>query len=271
MASPNFRIGMTSTEALVEIIRVNLQRGSPDFKGEFRCTARGRSARNSAERLSCRMGPCPFSLFGRERISGYDRPLDMTKTEEFTELLRTHGDTAWRMALHLTKGNESDARDLVQEGFVRIWRYWGFQKPDHFKSWMYRILHNLFLDECRRRKRRHQVSLDEPMGGDEDALSWEDRLKETQPDPEQSSETQEKQRLVRQALQRLPTEFRIPVALCDMEGLSYDEIARIVSCPVGTVRSRIHRGRVQLRAALGHLNDPEEKREERAEKDGGDR
>jgi len=177
----------------------------------------------------------------------------MTKTDEFSELLRTYGDTAWRMALHLTKGNEPEARDLVQDCFIRIWRYWGFQKPDHFKSWMYRILHNLYLDECRRRKRRQQVSLDDPQGGEEDALRWEDRLKENDPTPEENSDTHERQVLVRQALQRLPSEFRIPVALCDMEGLSYDEIARIVSCPVGTVRSRIHRGRMQLRAALGHL------------------
>ena len=178
----------------------------------------------------------------------------MTKTEEFAELLRTYGDMAYRMALHLTGGREDEARDLVQDGFIRIWRYWSFQKPDHFKSWMYRILHNLFLDNRRRAGRRPTVSLDDPAPHHED-LSWEDRFAEARPQPLGILETKELQHEVAGALRRLPAEFRIPVMLCDMEGLSYDEIARVVSCPVGTVRSRIHRGRLQLRATLGHLKE----------------
>lgn len=173
----------------------------------------------------------------------------MTKTDEFSELLRTYGDMAYRMALHLTHGREDEARDLVQDAFIRIWRYWSFQKPDHFKSWMYRILHNLYLDSRRRCARRPTVSLDEPspFGGES---AWEDRLAEPQAQPTQVADQHELQREVAAALARLPDEFRIPVMLCDMEGLAYDEIARIVSCPVGTVRSRIHRGRLQLRATL---------------------
>jgi len=189
----------------------------------------------------------------------------MTKTEEFTELLRTYGDTAWRMALHLTKGQEPEARDLVQEAFIRIWRYWGFQKPDHFKSWMYRILHNLYLDECRRRTRRPSISLDAPLAASEDS-SWEDLLEEKQPQPQAVAVAHEIQSVVQQALQKLPVEFRIPVVMCDMEGFSYDEIARIVSCPVGTVRSRIHRGRQMLRRVLGQFNGNGESREQRVER-----
>jgi RNA polymerase sigma factor (sigma-70 family) len=178
----------------------------------------------------------------------YHRLLAMTKTEEFSELLRTYGDMAYRMSLHLTGGREQEARDLVQDGFIRIWRYWSFQKPDHFKSWMYRILHNLYLDSRRRATRRPTVSLDDvsPYGED---LSWEDRFAEAQPQPAGILETKELQQQVGNALRRLPDEFRIPVMLCDMEGLSYDEIAKVVSCPVGTVRSRIHR------ATLGHLKE----------------
>jgi len=180
--------------------------------------------------------------------------LGMTKTEEFSELLRTYGDMAYRMALHLTRGREDEARDLVQEAFIRIWRYWSFQKPDHFKSWMYRILHNLYLDNRRRAQRRPTVSLDDPAPFGE-GLTWEDRFAEPQAQPARVVEIRDLQAQVTYALQRLPAEFRIPVMLCDMEGLSYDDIARIVSCPVGTVRSRIHRGRLQLRHALGHLDE----------------
>jgi RNA polymerase sigma-70 factor, ECF subfamily len=178
----------------------------------------------------------------------------MTKTEEFNELLRSYGDMAYRMALHLTHGREDAARDLVQEGFIRIWRYWSFQKPAHFKSWMYRILHNLYLDSYRREIRRPTVSLDDPFPSGEN-ISWEDRFAEPQAQPARLSETQDLQAQVMLALRRLPDEFRIPVVLCDMEGLTYDEIARVVSCPVGTVRSRIHRGRRQLRLSLGHLQE----------------
>ena len=176
----------------------------------------------------------------------------MTKTEEFEELLRTYGDMAYRMALHLTHGREDLSRDLVQDAFVRIWRYWSFQKPDHFKSWMYRILHNLYLDSRRREIRRPTVSLDDASPSGEDS-AWEDRFAEPQAQPAQVAEIGELQGEVSRALNHLPDEFRIPVVLCDMEGLTYDEIARVVSCPVGTVRSRIHRGRQQLRATLGHL------------------
>jgi RNA polymerase sigma factor (sigma-70 family) len=179
----------------------------------------------------------------------------MTKTEEFSELLRTYGDMAYRMALHLTGGREDEARDLVQEAFVRIWRYWSIQKPDHFKSWMYRILHNLYMDDRRRARRRPTVSLDEPLSDSEEAGTWDDHLAENSPDPFGQSEIHELQAHVAAALRRLPPEFRIPIALCDMDGLSYDEIARIVSCPVGTVRSRIHRGRMQLRRTLVHLRN----------------
>lgn len=183
----------------------------------------------------------------------------MAKTEEFSELLRTHGDIAYRMALHLTRGREDDARDLVQTAFVRIWRYWLVQKPDHFRSWMYRVLHNVYMDDIRRRERRPTLSLDESAMSEDDS-GWQDRLADSSASPETTSEQAELQRTVAKALRQLPVEFRIPVALCDMEGLSYDEIARIVSCPVGTVRSRIHRGRLALRTHLGHLRAHEARR-----------
>ena len=101
----------------------------------------------------------------------------MTKAEEFSELLRRYGDTAYRMALHLTRGNETEARDLVQDGFLRIWRAWPLQRPNSFEGWMYRVLHNLYMDVHRRRSRHVTLSLDAP--GPQDAPAWEERLADT--------------------------------------------------------------------------------------------
>src|SRR6185437_9278171 len=171
-----------------------------------------------------------------------------SKAEEFEKLLRCYGDMAYRMALHLTAGQETEARDLVQEGFLKVWRHWNFERPGSFKGWMYRLLHNLYMDVLRRRARRPTFSLD----ADADAL-WEEALAEKSPGAPETLEQKELQGQVAGALRRLDLEFRIPVVLCDMEGLSYEEIARTLGVPIGTVRSRIHRGRCQLRRALVHL------------------
>ena len=170
------------------------------------------------------------------------------KNEEFSEVLRLYGDMAYRMACHLTAGNESLARDLVQDAFVKIWKNWEWQQPQSFKGWMYRILHNLYMDHLRRKTRQATHSYDAP------GLSEEDSLKDSYPDagpgPLEILEKEEMKKKLHEALDRLPEDFRIPIILCDMEGFAYDEIAQIMSCPVGTVRSRIHRGRRELRTAL---------------------
>ena len=167
--------------------------------------------------------------------------------DDFSELLRRYGSLAYRMAYQLTGGREAEARDLVQEGFVRIWRTWRFQRPRSFEGWMYRLLHNLYMDSLRRQARHPSISLN---GGGEH--SWEETLQETTPLPQERLEQRDLQDDVSRALRQLEVEFRLPVVLCDMEGLSYEEIARILSCPVGTVRSRIQRGRTELRRLLSH-------------------
>lgn len=180
--------------------------------------------------------------------------MSMTKNEEFSEVLRVYGDLAYRMAFQLTRGREDEARDLVQDGFIKIWRFWPFQQPRSFKGWMYRILHNLYMDKLRRKHRQVETSLDAAQ--DEGLLSLEHHLPDSAPTPEQASEASHRQRAVSRALAGLELDLRMPVVLCDMEGLSYEEIARIVGCPIGTVRSRIHRGRSRLREALVHLEEP---------------
>ncbi len=195
--------------------------------------------------------------------------LPQTKIEEFSELLRCYGNMAYRMSLQITGGKEDEARDLVQDGFIKIWRYWQFQRPSHFKGWMYRLLHNLYMDAMRRKARQRTVSLD----GDEDNPSHvAHTLSDASPQASENLERQQIQLDVARALEKLDVEFRLPVALCDMEGLSYDEIAQVMSCPVGTIRSRIHRGRLQLRALLGPIyqSDSQSSGASRTYKDGMD-
>jgi RNA polymerase sigma-70 factor, ECF subfamily len=182
-------------------------------------------------------------------LSFFSQP-DHEQTREFDDVLKTHGDTAYRMALQLTGGRESEAADLVQEAFVRIWRNWKTHRPDSIKGWLRTVLHNLYMDVLRKRARHPSVSL-EPGDGAEFSLA--DVLPDRRPSPEHLYQQQEIRIEVRQALARLDVEFRVPVVLCDIEGLSYEEIAQIVNCPVGTVRSRIHRGRSQLRRLLRPL------------------
>jgi RNA polymerase sigma-70 factor (ECF subfamily) len=169
------------------------------------------------------------------------------KNHEFIDVLRLYGDMAYRMALQLTRGQEADARDLVQETFMRIWRHWETDRPSSMKGWMYRVLKNLHLDSVRYRNRHPAISLETSTGTDN---TWEDILPDGQTSVDHFLEKKELQKHVAGALAQLDEDFRFPVMLCDMEGLPYEDIARILNCPIGTVRSRIHRGRVQLRQLL---------------------
>ncbi len=172
-------------------------------------------------------------------------------TEEFSEVLKSNGDMAFRMACRLTGGNEPLARDLVQDALLKVWKKWERRRQGSLKGWMYRILHNLYMDHLRRKIREAVVSCDAPSPAEGQSLL--DALPESGPLPLEQLERDELQNAIRQALGQLPRDFRVPIMLCDMEGLPYEEIARIVSCPVGTVRSRIHRGRRQLRQTLVQL------------------
>ncbi len=166
---------------------------------------------------------------------------------DFTEILERYGDLAYRMAYRLTGGRESEARDLVQDGFLKIWGQWKIERPASFQGWMYRLLHNLYIDSLRRSARRPAVSLDRENGSGE---SMHEALAAREPSVEERLEQEELKANVAAALAQLDPEFRLPVVLCDMEYLSYDEISRILAVPVGTVRSRIHRARLELRRLL---------------------
>ncbi len=152
---------------------------------------------------------------------------------------RDHGGFMFSVAFRLA-GNQSDAEDVVQEALLRVKRGLETYTPGSLQGWLARIVTNVFLDETRRRKRRPQTRLpDEPDRVLAGAPAADEALAmETLPDH------------LQRALSGLAEEFRVAVVLCDVAGLTYDEIAAQTGVPVGTVRSRVHRGRTKLREVL---------------------
>ena len=154
-------------------------------------------------------------------------------------MARSHGRFLYTVAYRLT-GNDADAQDLVQEVLLRVRRGLATYRPGSLEAWLSRITTNAFLDETRRRKRRPSEPLpDDPdrvLAGGEDAATV--LASATISDDVQG------------ALRALPDEYRAAVVLCDVVGLPYGEIADQLGVPVGTVRSRIHRGRALLRSVL---------------------
>jgi RNA polymerase sigma factor (sigma-70 family) len=158
------------------------------------------------------------------------------------DVARDHGRFLYTVAYRLT-GNHDDAQDLVQEVLLRVRKGLATYRPGSMEGWLSRITTNAFLDEVRRRGRR-------PV----DALPAEpERAERVLPAEPAADEALAAQRLpddVQAALLTLPEDFRAAVVLCDVSGLSYQEIGESLDIPVGTVRSRIHRGRALLREAL---------------------
>ena len=158
------------------------------------------------------------------------------------EIVSEHSDRVYRLAYRLT-GNAADAEDLTQDVFVRVFRSLSTYSPGTFEGWLHRITTNLFLDGARRKQRIRFDAL-----SDERAA----RLPSLHGAPHQTYADQRFDDDIEQALAQLPPDFRAAVVLCDIEGLTYEEIAEILDAKLGTVRSRIHRGRTMLRAALAH-------------------
>jgi len=158
------------------------------------------------------------------------------------EVVEQHSARVYRLAYRLT-GNQHDAEDLTQEVFVRVFRSLPSYTPGTFEGWLHRITTNLFLDMARRRQRIPFEGLGDQAVG---------LLRDDEPTPAQAFDARHLDTDVQQALEALAPEYRAAVVLCDIEGLSYEEIAATLGVKLGTVRSRIHRGRAQLRAALDH-------------------
>ena len=153
------------------------------------------------------------------------------------EVARDHGRFLYNVAYRLT-GNDDEAQDLVQESLLRIRRGLERYEPGSLQGWLARIVTNVFLDEVRRKRRRPTDALPDDPG------------RVLPPSPAADQVPTGLSTEVEQALLALPEEFRVPVVLCDVSDLSYEQIAASTGVPIGTVRSRIHRGRRLLRSAL---------------------
>lgn len=174
----------------------------------------------------------------RDLLAAGEAPVGWTPPS-WDEVVRTHGDRVFRLAYRLT-GNQQDAEDLTQEVFVRVFRSLDSYTPGTFEGWLHRITTNLFLDLVRRRSRVRFEALPEDP----------ERLVSRERSPEAVFSDRHFDGDVEAALAALPEEFRVPVVLCDIEQLTYEEIGATLGVKLGTVRSRIHRGRALLRRSL---------------------
>ena len=163
--------------------------------------------------------------------------------QAFEELMQSHESRIYAIALRMM-GNREDAQDCAQEAMVRIYRAMGsFKGQSALATWIYRITMNTCLDELRRRKARKVTSLDSLVDN-----GWSPT--DTGDTPEEHGLRVEKQNALNQAIQSLPDDMRAAIILRDVKGYSYDEIASILDANVGTIKSRISRGREKLREIL---------------------
>jgi RNA polymerase sigma-70 factor (ECF subfamily) len=180
------------------------------------------------------------------------KPFDPPSPEQTAFLERAieqYGKATYNFAFRLTH-NEADARDLTQEAYIRVYRSWrSFQPGTSFLSWVYRIVTNLYRDELRRRKGRYQEEIPEDNAPQE--FGGERPLAVAPIDEYIEAQLGES---VSKALAALSPDQRQVVVLADIEEYSYQEIAEIVGCSIGTVRSRLHRARNQLRKLVQHFS-----------------
>ena len=175
----------------------------------------------------------------------------MTTREDFTHDAMQHAPQLFSTAMSMTR-NRSDAEDLVQETFIKAWRSFAtYQQGTNLRAWLFRIMTNTYINKYNAQQRKPtETELD-----DVEELFLYKRLGSV--DQSQLSQSAEDQMLslftddeVKKALEELPDQFRIPVLMSDVEGFSYKEIAEILEIPLGTVMSRLHRGRKSMQKML---------------------
>src|SRR6056297_2266545 len=172
---------------------------------------------------------------------------ELRKQDDFNEEIIPHLDALYNFGLRLTS-DPNDAEDLVQDTIVKAYRFFdSYEKGTNAKAWLFRILKNSYINNYRKQsKQPNQVDYDEVSSFYEtiradrtDTSDLEDRMFRELIDDDISN-----------ALEELPEDFRTVVLLCDVEGFTYEEIANMLDVPIGTIRSRLHRGRNLLKAEL---------------------
>lgn len=166
-------------------------------------------------------------------------------TRAFEDLARREERALYRHALRIV-GTTADAEDIVQDALFSAWRSIASFQGLSFRAWLFRIATNRALDQLRSRKRRPELPLDPP---DDDDVTWAEPVAPG-PDLTQLVGDREALAAVETALGSLPAEQRTALLLRDVEGFAYEEIAVITSVEIGTVKSRIHRGRLAVRNVL---------------------
>jgi RNA polymerase sigma-70 factor (ECF subfamily) len=166
---------------------------------------------------------------------------------EFEAEAIPHTSILYNFALRTT-GNADDAHDLLQETFMKAFRFWDkYEKGTNIRAWLFRIMKNSYINRYRKETR-------EPgMVDYDDIENFYDSIRDESTDTNDLQKRMYNNMLsdeVIEALQSLPEDFRTVVILCDIEGLTYEEIADFLNCPIGTVRSRLHRGRKILEEKL---------------------
>lgn len=170
------------------------------------------------------------------------------ETQAFDELMQRHQRRAYAFAYHLTKGHD-EAGDVVADTFLRVYRSLNrFRGDSSFSSWLYRIELNCFLDIRKRARYRSVLNLDEALGG-HDGLVVMNNADDRQT-PHDHLERRERHSAIEKAVKRLCPEQREAFTMFQIEEMSYVDIAKVLEIPIGTIKSRLHRARFQLRRSL---------------------
>ena len=189
---------------------------------------------------------------GRPDPARDGRPYTAEELAAYEALVRKYGSYVYSIAYRMS-GNDADAKDLAQEAFIRVFR--AFQRIDPaaaLEAWLYRIVSNLYIDLLRKHPKGRMESLSAPVrtaGGEEIPRDWPAPAGDQ---PEAGIDAQ-MDATVQRALLALPADLRMVVVLSDIEGFAYEEIARMLDVPLGTVKSRLHRARRALQERLGPL------------------
>ena len=171
--------------------------------------------------------------------------------EAFRVLVDRYSRNAYGLARRIT-GNESDAEEVVQDALIKAWRSLDrFRGGSSFYTWLYRIVHNVAIDRVRKTSRVRSVDYDDTIAREEEVLGASDLLPQRSGgDPERVRQRRELADQLGKALEKLSEDHKTVIILREVQGLTYEEIARVVGCPKGTVMSRLHHARKRMSALL---------------------